>query len=112
MRDLNDKPAMPNYVTNDMLAWLQHVNSPEFKEEARKNEEENERARLAQQAKRDAHEREQLARLQPLLDALRAAGIELALDAYEGMWGHYRLNGGPTVALDITGLDAVIDDAP
>jgi multidrug resistance efflux pump len=104
-----------------MEEWVAHVNSEEFREQARKNQEANEAARVAQEERnrlwkiqrdedlrrmREEHE----AAVGPLKRALKAAGIKLEFDGYyEGAWMRYQIGDGPVVEVE-EGLSAFEED--
>jgi hypothetical protein len=108
-------------LTKEMEEWVARVNSEEFREQARKNAEANEAARVLAQAESDRQwaayraQRDQLARereehMRPLKEAMRAAGIKLELSSYEGVWGKYQIGDGPVVAIDDDSFDTFWED--
>jgi hypothetical protein len=98
-------------LTPEQRELLIFINTPEYlarraKEqgEARAAYEaaaaEAERLRAIQQEKYEREKRERAEAIRPLKEALGAAGINLHLTSYEGVWGSYQLGDGPEVDID------------
>jgi hypothetical protein len=71
---------------------------------------EAERLRAIQRAQYEAEMHRQAEAIRPLKEALRAAGIQLSLSSYEGVWGEYQLGDGPVVDIDLDSLNTFGDD--
>jgi hypothetical protein len=108
-------------LTQAQRDFLVSINTPEYREEARKNQEAHDAAMAAAKAERDRlwaiqddqNRRAKLAReasVRPLKEALKAAGIKLEFDGYyDGAWLRYQIGNGPVVEVE-EGLDAFDDD--
>jgi hypothetical protein len=112
---------MVRQLTKEQEEWVAHVNSEEFREQARKNEEANEAARAAAKAeyerkwaeyraKQEEQARKDAEAIRPLRAALKAAGIKLEFDGYyDGAWMRYQIGDGPVVEVE-EGLSAFEED--
>ena len=107
---------MTRELTKEQADFLLRINSPEWREAARKQQEAEEKLReqrrieyeqhyAAQQAKREEMDRRQREAMQPLVDILTKAGVKLELHSYDGVWGSYQIGDGPLVALDLDYLE-------
>jgi ferric-dicitrate binding protein FerR (iron transport regulator) len=103
-------------LTPEQLAFFVRINSEEFREEARKNDEANRaamaeaeaaaaRLRALQRAQYEKAKMERKETMRPLMEALGAAGIQLDVHSYEGVWGSYRIGDGPRVDFDLDSLE-------
>ena len=112
---------MKRELTKEMVDWALRVNTQEFREEARKNQEAAQAAMVVAQAERDRlwaihraqaeeRQRKQEEAIRPLKEALRAAGIKLSLTSYEGVWGQYQIGNGPVVDIDADSFNAFEED--
>lgn len=107
-------------LTEDQKAFVRSLEPPKLsaaREEQRKNQEAHEAAMAAARAESDRlyairtaeyeeRKRQEALALQPLKDALRAAGIKLEFDGYyDGAWMRFQIGDGPVVDLE-QGLSA------
>jgi cation transport ATPase len=68
------------------------------------------RLHAIQRAQYEKAKREREENIRPLKEALRAAGIQLHVSSYEGVWGSYQIGDGPEVEFDEDGLDTFEED--
>jgi len=107
---------MTRELTKEQADFVLRLNSPEWREAARKQQEEEQilrEARLIEYkrkldeylARAEEKERARREAMQPLWDALSAAGIKLSMASYEGIWGSYQIGDGPVVDFDLDDAD-------